>query len=314
MMEQKVVCKNCGNSFIGKYCNRCGEQVYTNHDKSIFHFFEEALHFLTHFEGKFLTTVKAIFFKPGRLSFDYCNGIRKKYFKPLPLFMLLVVLYLIFPLFSGLNMPFRFYLQPGSFAARATQKETGVDIERLQQHIQSSVNVRHFDTRGEAFVYEKMLFDSALATHPTLQKLESTFRSKSEKTSKILLVLLIPFTAIVLWLLAIRKHRYFFDHLVLSTEINSFYILFSFFVMPLVISIMYKLFPANAPNLFTELSLAITCYLVVAIFATLAFRLFYRDKWWWAVSKALLIIVSHYYIVQVIYKFILFAFTFFLST
>ena len=46
-------CKNCGNFFYGNYCNICGEKVYTEHDKSILHFFEDAVHFLTHFEGNF---------------------------------------------------------------------------------------------------------------------------------------------------------------------------------------------------------------------------------------------------------------------
>ena len=76
-------CKNCGNRFTGKYCNVCGEKVYTEKDKSIKYIIEEGFHFLTHFEGTFLKSLKAIITRPGTLSLDYCNGIRKKYFKPL---------------------------------------------------------------------------------------------------------------------------------------------------------------------------------------------------------------------------------------
>src|SRR5688500_3391743 len=102
-------CKNCNHSFTGKYCNVCGEKVYSGHDKEIKHVFEEAFHFLTHFEGKFLTTIKTIFTNPGMLSLDYCNGIRKKYFKPISLFLMIVILYLLFPLFEGLNMRLQYH-------------------------------------------------------------------------------------------------------------------------------------------------------------------------------------------------------------
>jgi hypothetical protein len=38
MQEINIInCKNCGNSFAGKFCNNCGEKVYTDHDKSFAH-------------------------------------------------------------------------------------------------------------------------------------------------------------------------------------------------------------------------------------------------------------------------------------
>src|SRR4051812_13168732 len=81
--ETVITCKNCSNQFTGNYCNNCGEKVYTAHDKSILHFLEEGMHFITHFDGSFFSTLKAIFTTPGKLSTDYTNGIRKRYFKPL---------------------------------------------------------------------------------------------------------------------------------------------------------------------------------------------------------------------------------------
>ena len=68
------VCKNRENRvnhFRSKYCNQCGGKVYAIHGKSISHFFEDALHFVLHFEAKFSPTLKAIFFKPGKRSLEY---------------------------------------------------------------------------------------------------------------------------------------------------------------------------------------------------------------------------------------------------
>src|SRR5687767_10494276 len=107
---QPVACKNCGTSFTGKYCNECGEKRYTEHDRTVTHFVEEGVHFLTHFEGTFFTTLRYIFTRPGKLSADYCFGIRKSLFKPLSLFLLLCIIYLLFPVFEGLNMRLNYHV------------------------------------------------------------------------------------------------------------------------------------------------------------------------------------------------------------
>src|SRR5437868_6771196 len=107
--NQEHTCRNCGYHFTGKYCNRCGEKVLVEKDKRLIHFFEEGLHFITHFDGTLLTTVKTIITKPGKISEDYCNGIRKIYFKPQSFFLLLVILYLFFPYFEGLNMDMSYH-------------------------------------------------------------------------------------------------------------------------------------------------------------------------------------------------------------
>ena len=68
------------------------------------HLVEEGFHFVTHVEVSYFMTLKIIYRYPGKFSLNYYDGTRKKYFKPVSLFMLLVVLYVLFPKFSGLNM------------------------------------------------------------------------------------------------------------------------------------------------------------------------------------------------------------------
>mgnify|MGYP003546581747 FL=1 len=111
-MQENSVCKNCGNHFTGKFCNQCGEKIYNEKDKLIKHLFNDAIHFTSHFDGTFLTSLKTAITKPGKISLDYCSGIRKKYFKPVPFFLLLVVFYLLFPRFQGLNMKAGTYASP----------------------------------------------------------------------------------------------------------------------------------------------------------------------------------------------------------
>ena len=105
------VCKNCGNHFVDKYCSHCGQKAFEGSDRRITTLFGEMFHFVTHFEGTFWTSPKTMLLIPGQMSLDYCNGIRKKYFKPVSMFLFIVVLYLVFPGFSGLNVSLNEYRQ-----------------------------------------------------------------------------------------------------------------------------------------------------------------------------------------------------------
>ncbi|MEI9806474.1 MAG: DUF3667 domain-containing protein [Bacteroidota bacterium] len=313
-MEKPIItCKNCGNQFSGKFCNNCGEKVYTDHDKSILHYFEDAFHFITHFEGTFFNTLKAVFTRPGKLSLEYCNGVRKKYFRPLSFFMVLVITYLIFPFFTGLNTPLKNYLNRGSLTSKLAAKKAGIDIDSLFRSTDTVLAGKEFNTKEARSVYASIYMDSVLSTTPQLSRLEEKYDKTSEKTSKLLLLILLPLTALVLWVLSLKRKKYFFDHLVLATELNSFFLLFTFLLLPLGVILLYKLLPGVAFKIINQNSLVAFSYIVVGIYMMLAFLRFYNDRWWWALIKTCLLIITHYYIVQLIYKLVLFVITLYLS-
>ncbi len=266
-------CKNCGSHFTGKYCNACGEKVYTAKDKSIGHIFEEFLHFLTHFEGSFLTTLKTIFTKPGQLSLDYTNGIRKKYYKPTSLYLLIVVIYLIFPVLSGLNMPMKSY--EGMFGGYPASV-----IERKMER-----------------------------KHMTHEQIEERYDHKSHTVSKLVLLIILPLCALVL--LALYPKKGLFDHYILSAEINSFFLAFTFLLIPLFFTAMaaiFNLFHHQLPNVFYNQDVLIWLSLItVAAFSTIAFKRFYQSGTAAGIVKSVVFtFLQQAVIVLVIYKLVLF--------
>ncbi len=269
-----ITCKNCGHQFTGKYCSECGEKVYTDHDRKLSHFFEEGLHFITHFEGKFFATIKTIFSKPGKLSEDYCNGIRKKYFKPLSLFLLLVVVYLLFPVFEGLNMRLFYHLRHNIYGEFARNRM----IEIMQE------------------------------TKMTDAQITEAFKLKSEKVSKFLLVVILPLTALCLWALTFKKRRYFFDQMVFSTEINIVYLIWGFMILPLLLTITQKIFYLFAGHYFPapDDGIGIIMYAILSGYVGMAAKRFYRIKKSQATLLGVLFFLVHFIVVQLIYKFILF--------
>jgi hypothetical protein len=274
MQTEQITCKNCGNHFTGNFCNNCGEKVYTEHDRTATHFLEEGFHFLTHFEGTFFTTIKTIFTKPGKVSVDYAFGIRKKYFRLLSLFLLLVVLYLLFPAFEGLNMRLGAHEKHALYGAYAKEK-----VKTIMAH-------KHWSEEHVAEV----------------------FHTISEKTSKILLVVLIPFTALAVWAVTFKKRKYAFDQMVFATEINCFYLLWGFLVLPLLLMalewlfhlITRKYFPFNDDASFFMIAIPFIA------FAIAASRRFFGLKIWQSILFALYFLVIHTFIVHYLYKFILF--------
>jgi len=273
MQLAPVTCKNCGNRFQGKYCNDCGEKVYTEHDKKISHFFEESLHFITHFDNKFLLSFWLMFTKPGFVAKEFSEGKRKKYFSPVSMFLIGVVIYLLFPFLQGMNISFANHL--------------------------NNNNYLHFYALENWAVYK------ATAQHISLDALAEKFDHLSPKFSKVLLLVLIPLTALNLAILFRRKRKYYFDHLIIAAEFNSFYLYFSFMILPLIVTLFSKLPGINLDYgdsvLFLSLQGAITL-----LWIGTALRRFYQVKYITVIWKGLLFILM-YLIMISIYRLILFS-------
>ncbi|HVF81098.1 MAG TPA: DUF3667 domain-containing protein [Flavisolibacter sp.] len=274
MEASLLTCKNCGNNFQGKYCNECGEKVYTEHDRSVVHFFEETFHFVTHFEGSFFTTIKTMFTKPGLLSQEWCRGLRKRFFKPISFFLLLVVIYLLFPVFEGLNMKLYYHVHHNLYGGFALEK------------------VKHLMATG----------------HLSEQQLSDAFQKKSVVVSKFLLLVIIPLTALFFWPLTFKRRKLFYDQVIFSTEINSMYLLWGFMILPLLTTVFILVARALSytPTGINDDMIGIILYAVLCAYVGIAAHRFYGVGKARSIGLALLFYAIHFIVVQVLYKFLLF--------
>jgi hypothetical protein len=255
LVTHNYTCKSCNNVFTGRFCNSCGEKVFSEKDKSLAHIFEEVFHFITHFEGSFFTTLKTFLGSPGKFSLEFCSGIRKKYFKPISFFLLLVILYLLFPKFAGLNMKLAVLANPDYGYSNFTL----------------------------SLIKSKMTAKSITAI-----ELAKLYDAKSPSISKIALFLYIPLSCFVLQLLFLQKRKPFYDNFILSTEISSFFIFSSYLAFPFL-AFLVNLIAPNLNYLFYDGSWLwyIVSILFVA-FISIAFINFYNTKWYIAIPKGLL--------------------------
>ncbi len=266
-----IICKNCGNHFHGKFCNACGEKNYDEHDKTLGHVAEEAVHFITHLDGTLPVSFATIFKRPGLYSLEYCNGIRRKYFKPVSLFLVCVVLYLLFPLFKGLNMT-------------------------LSTYVSADFDYSWF---GKPLVQKKLA-----TSHYTYQQLAEKYDEASPKFSKILLLLYLPLTALTLSILFYKRRKFFFDHFILATEFNIFMIAFSYLLFPLLFYLLSLLvfWVTKNPLEISEIIVASVAGTALTLFCAKSFRRFYGEKWWLTILKMVLFLAVYLFIIEKIYK------------
>jgi hypothetical protein len=79
-------CLNCHIAVKGRFCHRCGQENIEPKESVwdlIAHFFKD----ITHFDGKFFSTVKYLFRKPGFLSKEYMVGRRASYVNPIRMYI-----------------------------------------------------------------------------------------------------------------------------------------------------------------------------------------------------------------------------------
>ncbi len=94
-------CLNCGAVVNGKFCHICGQENVEPRET----FWNLVTHFvydITHFDGKFFSTVKYLVFKPGFLSREYMRGRRMNYLNPIKMYVFTSAFFFIF-FFSVVN-------------------------------------------------------------------------------------------------------------------------------------------------------------------------------------------------------------------
>src|SRR5207248_4273883 len=81
------VCPSCGAVSTGQFCTACGERKMGSEDRSLRHYLDIVIDFLTHFDSKGYRTLRYLVAKPGLLSVEQLRGSRVRYAKPLSLFI-----------------------------------------------------------------------------------------------------------------------------------------------------------------------------------------------------------------------------------
>ncbi|ULQ56930.1 DUF3667 domain-containing protein [Flavihumibacter rivuli] len=79
-------CLNCGTIVEGRYCHNCGQENLEPRE-TLWGLITHFVYDITHFDGKFFSTLKYLLFRPGFLSSEYIKGRRNSYLHPIRMYV-----------------------------------------------------------------------------------------------------------------------------------------------------------------------------------------------------------------------------------
>jgi len=270
------VCKSCNNSFVGYYCNICGEKVIEAKDRKFKSFLGTVLIATTFVDNKFIKSLWSTIRNPGFLSREYVDGKRVNYMRPLQMFFILNLVYFLFPVLQMFNSTLRtqMYVLPHQKIAR--------DL------VLAKVKMEHLDLGGFGLMYNE----------------------KTTSYAKLLVVVFIILASLPLSLIFMKKNRYFTDHVALSVELTSFNLAVNAIgltVLFWIINKVLRLLSIDASYL-NDLTLTIIFVSTNLYFLFRAAQTFYNQQGKLLVIKALLGIFGLFLALET-YRFILFFIT-----
>jgi hypothetical protein len=92
--RKEKVCLNCHSDLYGRFCHVCGQENLEPQE-TVWHLVQHFFNDITHFDGKFFSTVKYLLRKPGFLSSEYMIGRRAAYLNPIRMYVFTSAIFFI---------------------------------------------------------------------------------------------------------------------------------------------------------------------------------------------------------------------------
>jgi len=226
-------CLNCNHVVENKYCPNCGQEN-TETRQSFHYLFTHFIEDLTHYDGSFWKTIKALLFRPGRLTKEYLEGKRKKYVPPVKLYIFISFVAFLLP-----NL-LPDYSLVEDLDANKKPKVNIVDEDKIQKqnvvvfngppisNLKQLDSIDNVTTEKEKMSrLEYYAYKYTLKNKDKASKEESRERIKENlkhNTPKVLF-LYMPVFALFLWLFHNKKRWYYFDSGVFTLHFFAFLLL-----------------------------------------------------------------------------------------
>jgi hypothetical protein len=202
---ERAACPECGEPIDERFCPRCGEKRAEARDYSLRHFLGEAVNVFANLESPIPRSFFALLFRPGLLTSEYLAGRRKRYLKPLQVFVLCNVLFFFAQPLTGFNTlttPLNIHLNGMPYKLRAQRMVRG-ELARRQM---------------------------------PPEEYGARFNAVIQNQAKSLVIVMALMFSLVLLPLYWRRRRYLVEHLVFATHFYSFFLLLllalRFFTVP----------------------------------------------------------------------------------
>ncbi len=235
--RKKKSCLNCNAIVNGRYCSICGQENIEPQE-SLWHLIVHFFNDITHFDGKFFSSVKYVVTKPGFLTSEYVAGRRMAYLNP--------VRFYVFTSFIFFLILFTFFAKNNLFNIKDTSKRQMSVADSIKMaEVKNTINVDFTPVEfqdtvvGEPQIF-KIVDNKNRAEYDSLKKLGKTtnnwfkkllidkqfdlqekygtdkerivaaLKEKVASVTPQILFLSLPFFALLLKLLYIRRQKFYY--------------------------------------------------------------------------------------------------------
>lgn len=284
------LCKNCGQSLQGDYCSNCGQR-----NKEFVRFFPsliiEAFEGLLAFNSRTYLTLWYLLSRPAFLSNEYLSGRRVRYLPPMRLFLVFILIFIftisveLFLDSIGVNQDPDANITPveelesdqiSTTVTISTLSGTrefvidGEDSESINYVLELIGNLRlpflSAETNQE---FVRLLQTQAETNIPAIRENPRDFASQLLEYVPILMLILMPFLALIQQVAYLGSGRYYIEHLVLTIHNHSF--LFLAFILSFLLDLLTSIDITVITRFIDLLNTLVSIWIIVYLYLSLKF-------------------------------------------
>lgn len=341
--RRETNCLNCGTEVQGRYCHQCGQENIEPKETVwhlVSHFFQD----ITHFDGKFFSTIGLLIKRPGFLSKEYMVGRRASYLNPIRLYVFTsAFFFLIFFSFfnsegghmtttvNGKAIDQIDKMDSAEFAEftrviNANNQKAAVPMtrEEFQHYLDSAINHGTIVRIGDIRYASREEYDSLLRTGArkdnwffrritykmidinvkyknNIRGFWEAFREHILHSLPQMLFVSLPFLALLLQLLYIRRRKQFYY---VNHAIWGIHVYVVIFISLLLIMSFSSLGDWLGWQLFHYLNVLLT--IGIFLYTYLAMKWFYGQGWGKTFAKYILLLISFMFLLVLLIMFFAF--------
>ncbi len=275
-LREDKTCRNCSHVVDKRYCGNCGQEN-TEENKSFHHLFTHFVEDLVHYDSSFWKTVKALLFRPGRLTIEYLEGRRRKYVPPVKLYIFINFLVFFLPgILPSDNAESNIKFDGTSFTIN-DEAATAKESERFHtlKQLDSIDKVTPAADKSE-FTYKLENIVNRKRAGMTRGQFDNMWKAEFMQNIPKAIFLFLPIFAVNLWIFHGKKRWFYFDHGIFTLHYFSFLLLtFSLYmIIDSVLLLFGNLYDLISPIVFLVMSGWWFFYFFRA------HRRFYQEKRW----------------------------------
>ena len=225
-MNAAATCLNCDNPVTGYFCSNCGQAVI--HSKlTVWQLLRQFLSSTFNYDGRLFRSVKTLFFHPAALTLAYISGKRKQFVNPVQFYLFSSAIYFLIATATRTEPLIEINNGPNG----------GITVEESSAPIDGEIELP-FESFEDYMTHQETLKDEERNNNIELLFIEKFYQLKSayltpravlsavgkEIYARIpqLLIITIPFLALLSKLLFFRQKQYWFiDHLIFILHITT---------------------------------------------------------------------------------------------